>query len=188
MKKIILSAIIITSFTLATKAQTGSILVYGNVGLTSSNNGGSPYPKTTNFTFNPAVGYQFNNNWTTGLAFIYTDYNSNYNTQSFSVSPFIRYAKSISQVFSIYGQLQAGYEHGVSNPGSYKTNGFNAELFPAVFINVKNGFGLNLSFGGLVYDSQKPSGGSSTNTFSLTFGQGASFGISKNFGGKKSHS
>ena len=189
MKKIILSAIIIASFTLATKAQTGSILVYGNVGISSISNGSNP--KITQATFNPAVGYQFNNNWTTGLSFAYTDYNSNYNSQSFSVSPFIRYAATISPIFSVYGQFQAGYLHSSvsDNIGGGKSNGFDAQLFPAVFINVKNGFGLNFSFGGLEYNSQKPSGGgSATNNFSLTFGSGASFGISKNFGGKKSHS
>jgi hypothetical protein len=186
MKKIIFAAIIIVTASISAKAQTGSILVYGNVGISTNNNGGNGNPKTTVTSLNPAVGYQFNNNWTAGLSLGYSNANSDYTSQQFSVSPFIRYAKTISPIFSIYGQFQAGYVHSVYDPGSIKANGFNAQLFPAVFINVKNGFGLNFSFGGLTYNSIKPSGGSANNSLAFTFGSGASFGISKNFGGHKS--
>jgi hypothetical protein len=183
MKKVILSVLIIATSVVAANAQKGSILVYGNVGIATSNSGISGNPKTTVSSFSPAVGYQFNDNWTTGVSFSYSNTNANYTDQTLSISPFIRYAKSISPIFAIYGQFQAGYVHESENPGNYKANGFNAQLFPAVFINIKNSFGLNFSFGGIEYNTLKPSGGSTVNSFSLTFGQGASFGISKNFGG-----
>ena len=184
MKKIIFSAIIFVAAAISAKAQTGSILVYGNVGISTTNNGGNGAAKTTVTTFNPAVGYQFSDHWTGGLSLGYSNTNATFTDQQFSISPFIRYAKTISPIFSVYGQFQAGYVHSSENPGSFSSNGFNAQLFPAVFINVKKGFGLNFSFGGLSYNSTKPSGGSSTNSFALTFGSGASFGISKNFGGR----
>ena len=184
MKKIIFSAIIVVTAAISAKAQTGSILVYGNVGISTTSSGGSGNAKSTFSYISPAVGYQFNNNWTAGLALGYSNANSDYTDQQFSVSPFIRYAKTISPIFSIYGQFQAGYVHRVDDPGSNKSNGFNAQLFPAVFINVKNGFGLNFSFGGLSYDSEKQSGSPAINSLALTFGSGASFGISKNFGGR----
>ncbi|MBS1934299.1 MAG: outer membrane beta-barrel protein [Bacteroidetes bacterium] len=183
MKKVILSVLIISVSTFAAHAQKGSILVYGNVGLTTSNSGISGEAKKTITNFNPALGYQFNDNWTAGLSFNYANTNASYTDQQLSISPFIRYAKSISPIFSIYGQLQAGYLHQSENPGDYKANGFTAEFFPAIFINIKNSFGLNFSFGGITYNKVKPSGGSTASSFGLTFGQGASFGISKNFGG-----
>jgi opacity protein-like surface antigen len=194
MKKIILYVIILISFALSTKAQTGSILVYGNVGFgsgSSSNNGSSL--KQTNSSLNLGLGYQFNSNWTGGLNFQYDYENSNSVLQQYLIDPFIRYAKPISSIFSIYGQFQAGYSHGSfsPNPANEKINGFNAQIFPAVFVNIKNGFGLNFNFGGIQYnsDNEKDDTGnsSSTKNFSFTFGQGMNFGISKNFGGK-SHS
>jgi hypothetical protein len=186
MKKILFAAIMIATAAFSAKAQTGSILVYGNVGISTTNNGVSGAPKSTTTSLNPAVGYQFNDNWTAGLSLGYSNTNNNVTVQQFSISPFIRYAKTISPIFSVYGQFQAGYIHTSFDPGGFSSNGFNAQLFPAVFINVKNGFGLNFSFGGLQYTTEKQSnGGPTTNTFGLTFGSGASFGISKNFGGHK---
>jgi hypothetical protein len=83
--------------------------------------------------------------------------------------------------------LQSGYVHGSIDlsPGA---NGFNAQIFPAVFFNFKNGFGLNFNFGGIQYISLRgkdnTSLSSSSKTFSFTFGQGISLGISKNFARK----
>jgi hypothetical protein len=194
MKKIILSVIILTGFIFSSKAQTGSILLYGNVGIASSNssNNGTSF-KQTGSSLNLGLGYQFNSNWTGGLNIQYTYENSNEVFQQYTIGPFIRYAKPISSIFSIYGQFQAGYSHDSfsPNPANEKINGFNAQLFPAVFINIKNGFGLNFNFGGIEYNSsnQKDDAGNSASgkSFSFTLGQGANFGISKNFGGR-SHS
>ncbi|HSZ86618.1 MAG TPA: outer membrane beta-barrel protein [Puia sp.] len=197
MKKIILSVIIVISFALSTKAQTGSILVYGNVGIASSsssdNISGGSSSKETNSSLNLGLGYQFNSNWTGGLNFQYAYENSNGVLQQYMIDPFIRYAKPISSIFSIYGQFQAGYSRTSfsPNPDNERINGFNAQIFPAVFVNIKNGFGLNFNFGGIQYNSgnEKDDAGnsSSSKAFSFTFGQGINFGISKNFGGK-SHS
>lgn len=194
MKKTILSTIILLSLAVGTQAQTGSILLYGNIGITSSNNSDNfSASKETTSLLNLGVGYQLNSNWTAGLNFEYTNYNADGVTEAYIIDPFIRYAKPISSIFSIYGQFQAGYAHSSisPNPNDDRAGGFNAQIFPAIFINIKNGFGLNLNFGGIQYISlteKDNTGLSATNkTFSFTFGQGVNFGISKNFGGK-SHS
>ncbi|HLY69468.1 MAG TPA: outer membrane beta-barrel protein [Puia sp.] len=189
MKKTILS-VSIAAFALLADAQTGSTLLYGNFGVASLSNSDNSSgtlltSKETTVLFNLGVGYQYNANWTVGLNFEYNNDDQDGSTVSaYVIDPFIRYAKPLSGIFSIYGQLQAGYAHGSTDLGS-GANGFNAQVFPAIFINIKNGFGLNFNFGGLQYISvsTKDNTGvsSSSKNFSFTFGQGLNFGISKNF-------
>jgi len=71
---------------------------------------------------------------------------------------------------------------GSGKVGNVNTSVGAISAFPAVFINVKNGFGLNFSVGGIGYTSSKPSGGSASNSFNFTFGQSVGIGLSKNFG------
>jgi len=194
MKKIALSmAILLACF--ATSAQTKSILLYGDLGFASSNisntMGGFGPSKETTSLIDIGAGYQYNANWTVGLNFGYTEDNQDGSaTKSYFIDPFIRYSKPITSIFSIYGQFQAGYSHSSlsPNPTDDRSSGYNMQIYPAVFIHIKNGFGLNFSFGGLQYSAltEKDNTGysSSNTTFAFTFGQGVLFGISKNFGGK----
>ena len=175
----------------AVNAQMGSVLVGGNINLSSNKVPSSPNDiKETSLDFNPTIGYQFSNNWTAGLvADIKTiKYTGSANTvskdNSFGIGPFVRYTKNLSNVFAVYGQLQGVF--GSANNGGSKSTQANVSAFPAIFINVKNGFGLNFTVGGIGYSSTKPSGERATSSFNLTFGQSVGIGISKNFGtGKK---
>jgi hypothetical protein len=207
MKKLMLAVLVLISLTEAANAQKGSYLLYGNVGFTSSTD---YYGGTSNtYVINPGIGYQFSNNWTLGLniavggtrqqteiANVSIDGYSN--TNYFNVGPFLRRAYSISNIFSVYGQLEVNYLSGTTNPyllssGSY--SGFGTDLFPAIGINIKNGWALNLAFGGISYQTKSYKGdyyannqtvtNSPTNQFAVTFGQSAIIGISKNFGPKK---
>lgn len=64
--------------------------------------------------------------------------------------------------------------------------GFGGTLFPAIGVNLKKGFALNFTFGGLSFVSSKTKGESGRATdFTLGFGSGAGLGISKNFGLKR---
>jgi hypothetical protein len=191
MKKVFVLALAFAGLTTAVKAQKGSVLVGGDIDYTSQS---TSSVKSNSFGFSPTVGYQFTDHFTAGLT---ADINSTKNddgagtvnkTSQFDLGPFIRYAQPLSSIFSVYGQLQGVF-------GSYKssTNGttfgqgntVNVVLFPAVFINLKNSFGLNFNVGGLSYGSDSPKGGTATNTFNLNFGKTLSIGLSKNFGGKK---
>jgi outer membrane protein with beta-barrel domain len=208
MKKVVLILLVVTGLAKVTNAQKGSWLVYGNLNVAANTD--SFAFKSNSYAINPGIGYQLNDNWTAGLNFAFggtksetalnpTTPSGNYNTTSFfNVGPFLRYSYSINKIFSIYAQTDLNYLSGSSNPynlvsGSY--TGFGADLFPAIAVNIKNGFAINLSFGGISYQTKTYTGGaynttgsgnlSTANQFAFTFGQGATFGISKNFGGGK---
>ena len=197
MKQVLMSAIVLATV-LTAKAQVGSILVGGNIDLTTNKNKSTDV-KTTSFSFNPTVGYQFNNNWTAGLTAAIASNKqeqgspvTTYKNNSFAVGPFVRYARPISNTFAVYGQLQSVIGSGKVKTlsgdvltSSSKFSTVDIDLFPAVFINLKNSFGLNFNIGGLSYGSTKPKGASSSNTFNFNFGKVLGIGISKNFGGKK---
>ncbi|MEX6686087.1 hypothetical protein QTN47_01195 [Danxiaibacter flavus] len=189
MRKLLLTGLVILGLAAGAKAQKGTTLLYGNVDLTTMKD-------YSQVGFNPGVGFGFGENWTVGANLgIYAAKDKN---PGFQAGPFLRYTKKLSEVFSLFGQLNAGYANveGVftgnmngfpmvdGNP-ELKGNGFGANITPAIFINVKNGFGVNINFGGIGFESFKYDGSSSASTFGLTFGRGAGLGISKTFGGKK---
>jgi len=208
MKKAVLILFVLMSLAKISEAQKGSWLLYGNAGFGSSSD--SFDFKSNAYTISPGIGYQFKDRWTAGLNFSFGGTRNeipaspevpsgNYDeTSFFNVGPFLRYSYPISDIFSIYGQAEVSYLSGNITPygldgGSY--TGFGADFFPAIGVNIKNGFALNLSFGGIsyqtksykgqYYSNQIPSAANSASQFAITFGQGATFGISKNFGGEK---
>ena len=194
MKKLFVVALAFVGLTQAANAQTGSILLYGNVGFTSNTNGGSSLLNSTtqkgNFSINPGVGYQLNDKFTVGVegSYDYADDPSNNGiTKSYSAGAFLRHTCPLGGIFSFYSQLGLGWQGESENDGvsSGKGNGFYANVTPAIYAGIKNGFGLNFSIGGLGYSSIKATGSGSTtgSTFGLTFGKVVNIGVSKNFGG-----
>ncbi len=195
MKKTILLLMLMAGITTAALAQEGSVLVYGNAGLSSNKNANDS--KSSSYSIRPGIGYQFSENWTAGLSFGVDGSRSELGTtgnfnkiNGFSVGPFVRYTHKISDLFSLFGQADVNYNSSKFTPfgnPSTTVNGFNVGIIPAVQMNVKNGFALNFGFGGIEYGSSKVDapGANSSNSFNLTFGQQVNFGISKNFGGKK---
>ena len=189
MKKLVLGTVLMAGFALASHAQKGSILLYGNVGISSTKEADDD--KTSSFNINPGVGYQFTDNWTAGVNLGYgqTKYNpsgigATSTSKEYNAGVFARYTKPLGNIFSIFGQANVGYV-GTDFDGG-KSNGFGANVFPAVALNVHNGFALNFSFGGISYETTKVKGASeSRNAFDLNFGQQAHIGVSKNFGGRK---
>jgi hypothetical protein len=192
MKKLIFSGVIAMGLMATAIAQKGSLLLYGNVNASAISNGGGG-----KFGINPGIGYQFNNSWTAGIEGGYNYYDQTYNgnipagsmfssiVSTYQVGLFIRQAIPLSSIFAYYTQFGVGYQ-GIKNGtggDALTANGVAAYLTPNIGVNLKNSFALNFGFGGLTYNTQKPSGGTATNTFALTFGQGFTFGISKNFGG-----
>lgn len=189
MKKIILASLFMAGLTVAANAQKNSVLVYGTLGLNTSKS--EPFGnKVTNFSLMPGIGYQFNNNWTAGLAGGIATYKnesggSTNKQNAFAVGPFLRYTKNLSTTFFYFSQLDAQYASATQKPafgGETKTTGFGIGVTPAIGINVHKGFALNFSFGGVNYTSQKTKGTSSkTSGFNISFGSQANIGISKNF-------
>jgi hypothetical protein len=189
-KAIIIVALVFASLA---NAQKGSVLVAGNIGYYSKNTGDL---KSNYFEFAPKVGYQFSENMTVGIeAAIGNSTNSNrsgntiieYKENDFKLGAFLRYSQPLAGVFSIFGDLGVGMQSAKSSnnipfSNDAKGDGFYVGLVPAVGVDLKKGFCLNFSIGGLGYDSLKYDGASdATNTFAFTFGKQASVGISKNF-------
>ena len=190
MKKAII--IVALAFVSLANAQKGSVLLAGNIGYISQNTGDT---KSNYFEFAPKVGYQFSDNMTVGIeAAIGNSKDSErvgnvideHKEKDFRLGAFLRYSQPLAGVFSIFGDLGVGMQTVKLTdnvPASEaKADGFYIGFVPAVGVNLKKGFCLNFSIGGLSYDTMKFDGASdATNTFALTFGKQASVGISKNF-------
>src|ERR1700741_3406808 len=66
MKKIVLGVLFVSGLTFALRAQKGSMLVYGAMGIRTEKQPNDD--KTTVFSVYPGVGYQFSKNWTAGVS------------------------------------------------------------------------------------------------------------------------
>jgi len=72
-------------------------------------------------------------------------------------------------------------------PGLPDGNGFEVDLFPAIGVNIIQGFGAHMDIGGISYNTYNATDGQSPNMhhFNITFGQQFSVGIHKIIGWKK---
>lgn len=203
MKKFILTILAAAGTVMAAEAQPGSILVYGNVGITSSKGDDANETKNMSWNFNPGVGYQLNNHWTIGLAGGYSSDGTKNKTddkwnsdKSWNLGAFGRYTQPLGSIFSVFAQLDAGYQNKhTSYDGkavdNSNYNGFYVGLTPNIAINVYKTLALNFNVGGIGYNTLKSevSGAKTASTFDLSFGHTLQIGLSKNFGGHhaKSH-
>lgn len=197
MKKLILALLAVSTIT-AANAQKNSILVYGSAGANFDNDNMSQSnaPSITkpwtdvdvnnkSYFFAPGIGYQFNRNMTIGIQGAYSSAKTEWlqnqthlnwptaktaiETDEWTVGAFYRYTKYLSTLFSVYGQVNAGYVQGdvelsetvpnifgantLQTNASTEYNGFQGEIFPAFAINVHKGWALNFGFGGIRYRS-----------------------------------
>jgi hypothetical protein len=200
MKKLILALLAAGTITTANAQEPHSILLYGDVSLATTRD--AALNKTTQWDASPGVGYQFNHNWTVGLAVSWgqsanKDSSGVKNTDNlYSIGPFARYSHYIgkSETFFYYSQLdfdyRGGYHTSGGNPATDKHSGVYIGVYPALGINVGRGLCLNFSIGGISYSTDKVNGATySTNTFDFWFGHQMNVGVSKNFNcGHKMHS
>jgi hypothetical protein len=175
-------------------AQKGSWLVGGDLTLSDMHgpNAIPGFPKsTTNFTVMPTVGYQFTHAWTLGIVggITHTDEAGLTPDNAWFVGPFIRYTRPLTTWVSVYGQFQAVYNdegrYDVNTNGSTHLYQYEGVFFPALLFHVKNGFGINLSLGGIKYGNEYLEGNSKAldHYVNLTFGNTVQIGVSENFGG-----
>lgn len=176
-------------------AQKGTVLVGGNVGYTSENiDQQTDERKSNSFTFSPKVGYQFHENWTVGAEFaLATSKSTALDTESkyknLRVGAFVRYTVPLNETFSVFADLGAGFQNRTNKNyqnnvllSDSKADGFYTNLTPSLFINMKKGFGLNFSIGGIEYQTLSyDSDDTKYNSFSFNFGKTVNIGISKNF-------
>lgn len=175
MKKLLV--VIVVLITTIASAQENSILLGGNVGFSSEKIGDS---KLENFEFSPKVGYQFTDQWTAGAegSIMNVKTTGSDRIEKYKIGGFVRYTVPLSDIFSVFGDLGAGYQS--TNINDQK--GMYASLTPALFINMKRGFGLNFSIGGLNYDNLDGKNDPRQERFGFNFGKTLNIGISKNFG------
>ncbi len=195
MKKIMLSSIVLLFIT-NLLAQKNTILVYGNIGYENKKEDFSD--TKANFSFAPGIGYQFHKNWTTGIRFqvasskqtrISPSGENSFKYSEFGLGPFLRYTKTLSNIFSIFGQVEGGFGAAKDRYNGTITNeyrGFQSNLFPAIVINVYKGLALNFDIGGVSYNwSKYKDGYALQRTVALNFGKTVNIGISKNINLRK---
>ena len=188
MKKIVLSILFVSGIAFASRAQKGSILAYGTMGIRTEKQPNDD--KTTVFSVYPGVGYQFSDKWTAGVSGGYgrEKFNPEIGRENksdvYRVGGFTRYTYTFNQIFSLYGHGDV-YYHG-KKVEDVKSNGIGVALTPVIGINVSNNFALNISFGDISYESIKEKNADKgTRTFDADFGNEIRIGISKNFVLKK---
>lgn len=198
MKKIFLSALLIGGAAVAANAQANSVLVYGELGIGTTKS--ATDDKTFNFRFNPGIGYQFNDNWTVGLAGGFNTMRVRANkakdwsfVNGYNAGVFVRHTMPVGKIFALFSHLEAGYmgtaTGTTASNSTYNSNGFYARLTPAIAVYVVDGLALNFGFGGVEFNSLKFEGATQANTsFDLTWGSQFNIGVSKNiFCGKMKH-
>ena len=187
MKKRVLGLLLLIGSVFSSYAQKGSILIYGIGGIHREKEPNDD--KTTVFTINPGVGYQFTQNWTAGVAGSYgrqkfeSETAGDSRTNTYRLGGFARYTHTFNAIFSLYGQGDVYYQG--SKIQDIRSNGLGVSVVPTIGINVSNGFALNISFGGVSYETIKAKHADhGENTLDINFGQQVGIGISKNFGKK----
>lgn len=216
MKKFFLAILAVGAVATTTQAQkAGSILVYGSAGYSAdkvTDDDGLPgtadvVTRSRSWHFAPGIGYQFNKNWTVGVNFgigmsTYTNDNGAFTTEDrmreLEVGPFVRYTTPISKTFFVFNQINLSYlngkmmeDDGISGTPDIEStyNGFGANWFPAVGVNVTKHMAFTLDFGGLGYgrrtwDMTGPQEISESN-FNFNFGRTFRIGVQANLGGKR---
>jgi hypothetical protein len=204
MKKLLSCSLFVLGSLTAAQAQKGSVLLYGNLDIALQHTAADTVKQ--NGLINLGIGYQFNDNFTVGLAGGYgintskgpgTD--KRFTEPTWNAGVFLRYAKTVSPLFSLYAQFDAGYtfrnqkfDNKPLNPaaeGAFRYTGFYGRLTPVVSMSVGKCFALDFSIGGISYQTQTQdvSGAKTASAFNLNFGKQLSIGITKNFGGQQQH-
>lgn len=213
MKKIIIATLTLFSV-LSAQAQKNSILLGTDFSLKRVN--GYNDEKTNNLTFTPVIAYEVADNWFVGaktsLSFDKHTYSSDQlldtkiqdKSYESRIGGFVRYYKPFNETFGIYADLGAGYQQYRSDSkidsGSPIYNeadmiegnrvrgyGYYIDFAPALFINFKNNFGLNVSFGGVEWSDTKENialdykNYNKSKDFDLTFGKSIHVGVTKKF-------
>lgn len=196
MKKIML-ALACTSTVASAVAQDKSVLLFGNFGASSASGKykGMNADRHTGFNITTGVGYQFTDRWTAGL--LATFYHNSINQSSAPIfygppasggggGVFLRYTVPISNIFFFYTQADGMYtatkpdQMGNPNPPA-SSNNLSVNLTPTLGVHIKNGYALNVGFGGLGFNHYAQPGNTSISTVNFNFGQNFNVGISKNF-------
>ena len=167
---------------------------------------------TSSWTLHAHVGKQLSDHFVLGLLggygeqqeliryYIYSGYDLNkYKTTLWQVGAYGRYTYSISKHIFVYSQFSvskygndtkmisstsSNYPGPVDNSIPEDGNGLLVNLYPAIGLNIINGFGVHMDVGGIYY-SRFYTPYSDISRLHVNFGQQFSFGLHKIIGWKK---
>ncbi|APD07619.1 hypothetical protein UJ101_02116 [Flavobacteriaceae bacterium UJ101] len=182
MKRLIFSALLLGTV-VTVSAQKNTLLVGGNVSYEKNDS-----DNTRTYDFSPKVGYQFTDHWTVGVESTmgrFEDKNLDQETNDFSLGGFVRYTLPLNERFAFFTDFAGGYQRSeVKNQTiNNDADGYYVSATPSLFINMKNGFGLNFNIGSIGYSQLDGDGYDyERSDFNASFGKSVGFGISKNFG------
>ncbi len=198
MKKNIFVLFCISGIFISANAQKKSILLGGDFSFEHQSNSiqtSNQNQIVNSLVLRPVIGYQFSGHFTAGLAagLAYAKFDNVTNIQQqngYSAGPFIRYTKKLSDIFFIYGQMEARigggknsvtYSNNIGTDYSQKFSQSEIAIFPAIYLDIHKGFGLNFTIGGVSYLTYKTKGENASSAIGITFGKSLGIGISKNF-------
>ncbi|GGX03289.1 porin family protein [Aquimarina muelleri] len=182
MKKIILTALAVVSFTLASAQEEngsgfakGDVFISGGFGFGSEKTGDD---KTNTFNISPRVGFFVSENIAAGARINFSsekrEFGTNEETYSTtSLGAFGRYYISPASKFSLFGELGVDYiaskfkEEGEPDD---KSNGFGFGFAPGVSYFISNNFALEATWGILGYRTVKPDVDNAESTNNFDFG------------------
>lgn len=182
MKKIILTALAVVSFTLASAQEEntpgftkGDVFISGSFGFGSEKTGDN---KTNTFNISPRVGYFVSENIAAGARINFSSEKRELGTNEETLSittlgAFGRYYFSPTSKFSLFGELGVDYvaskfeEEGEPDA---KLNGFGLGLAPGVSYFISNNFALEATWGILGYRTVKPDVDNAESTNNFDFG------------------
>ncbi|MEI6949701.1 outer membrane beta-barrel protein [Paraflavisolibacter sp. H34] len=167
-------------------AQKGSILLTSTISAFSERRQSeSGDNKTTAVSLRVGTGYAIADRWTLGINAGYNRYEDANLQKQFSLGPFVRYTHPLSTLLSFFGQLDADYCT-QKNTGNPQQQELRLSLQPAVELALARQFALNFSVGSLNYQTSRVDGKDERyHRFGFNLGSGASFGLTKRFGGAK---
>jgi hypothetical protein len=205
MKKLIL-ALLCSGTVVAANAQLNSILLYGDFGgsMSTTNNPGGNKDVRNSFNITPGVGYGICPRWFIGIEGTY-NYSSSESTTAgitdknyttgYGGGVFARYSIELSPLVYFYTQADgtyttsSSYIQGQSHATS-TSNDMGVMVTPVVGFHLRNGYGLNVAFGGVGFVNDNTtnysfspltSSKSTNNTINYNFGQTIKIGVSKVF-------
>ena len=147
------------------QAQAGTMLLYGSTGIKYS---GRQAPDNS-FVIAPGIGYQFNNNWTTGIDAAYTRVpRQSEESESLQLGPFIQYFRVLNERFGFFTQGIVGYKRVGHDQGVFAT------VFPALYVFIGKRWGMYLIPGTIDYSRLRG------DTFSFSLNAVPLLGISAN--------
>lgn len=185
MKKVLLVAIFaVAGLTASAQTEKGTVLLGGNIGFGTSKSDVDGAKSSTNFEIMPKAGYFVSNNTAVGLGlgYEYNKFESGAKSDEFTVAPFTRCYRDLSDQFKFFSELSVpvgfGSEKNAAGTKVAETTSVGVSLAPGFAFFPTKKIGVELAFSGISYENIKTEDG---NGNKVDGASGSSFNIGANF-------